>query len=223
VLLSNPGGLRDPGDFSPLLGPDFHRTRIDRFMIVSRFPILRAGIAPLDLPDPNCDAHPRDQVEKSPESLFPFLSRQYMEIRDPGSAAFVVLDTTARLGRPLTVWMLDLPSNPRFFRLQMAQLTRQRISAAGERDPSLAFPDPDIIAGDLNIPARSASLGVLAPGMRESASMAGAGYIATWPRRHPVYQLDHVLLSGWLRATAFRVIDAGLAEHRMEWVEVTGK
>jgi endonuclease/exonuclease/phosphatase family metal-dependent hydrolase len=148
------------------------------------------------------------------------MPKHYMRNRDPGCAAFAVLDTTSRFGRPVTIWMLDLPSNPRFSRLSIARLTRQHIARAGAAEPSRSFPDPDIIAGDLNIPAHSASLRVLAPGMTDSAAQAGVGYIATWPRRRPVYQLDHVMLAPWLRADRYRVIDPGMAEHRMEWVEV---
>jgi hypothetical protein len=223
ILLSNPGGGNKAGDFSPALGPDSHTVRIDRFLVATRFPILRTGFLSLELPSPAPDAtaNPSDTIEESPDSLFSFIPKSYMRNHDPGSAAFAVLDTTPRLGRPITIWLLDLPSNPRFSRLSLAKLTRRNIAAAGVPDPTRAFPAPDIIAGDLNIPAHSASLRLLAPGMTDSAAQAGIGYIATWPRRRPVYQLDHVMLSHWLRADRYRVIDPGMAEHRMEWVDVT--
>jgi endonuclease/exonuclease/phosphatase family metal-dependent hydrolase len=77
--------------------------------------------------------------------------------------------------------------------------------------------------GDLNEPRGSASVSLLAPGGKEAYAQAGAGYVATFPREHPLLQIDQVLTGPRLKATDYRVLDPGVGRHWMQWARVEAR
>jgi endonuclease/exonuclease/phosphatase family metal-dependent hydrolase len=127
----------------------------------------------------------------------------------------VELDAAAALGRPITLALVDLPSNPRRSRMTIAREVRRLLDEAGA-------PEPDIMVGDFNIPRGSASIATLFPGMTNAFDRAGHGYAGTFPRRLPLYHIDHVLVNerAGLTAARYDLIDEGLGRHRAQkaWI-----
>lgn len=224
-----------------------HRARWGRLLVLSRGPILAWGGTSLGI---DADAGPPGPNGRDGDAADDWWARA----DDPGAAMFVLLDTRASLGRPTVAWLLDLPSNVRLPRIELARAARRRIeefrgawrlgSPAGDAEPGDAgaaghragdgFPMPDLIAGDFNIPRGSASLGVIAGAGREGSgargregrvyrhahAQGGAGPAATWPREWPIWAIDHVFVGPGLRATAYRVVDPGAGQHRMQVVDI---
>jgi hypothetical protein len=94
--------------------------------------------------------------------------------------------------------------------------------------------------GDFNIVRGSASLEVLAPGMRDAFEEAGWGRGASWRQARPVgpgaswtertkarvtqtllpladWHIDLTLVGAWWRAGRYRLVDPGAGPH---WVQV---
>lgn len=158
---------------------------------------------------------------------------------DPGRALWLAIDVERQDGRPLVVWVMDLPSDPSLSRRKIAESTRRQLltwqgtifrrsDEPGRWSPdtsmtSMGFPEPDIIVGDFNIPRGSWSLGVLASGPDWSATNAfdqgGVGYAATWPLRTPLWHIDQTFLAPWLRASSYRVVNPRAGLHWMQVVK----
>lgn len=174
------------------------------FAIASRYPILAHGSISLGL------RGVRDGMDPAREGEAAY---------DPGSAAFVVLDAREDLGRDITIWALDMPSDPRISRMANARAAHAAIEAWRSPEGAQGFPEPDLIVGDLNTPTGSASLRALAPTMRDS-SRARVGLRGTWPRWNgwaiaSLWRIDHVLHSTRWRATRWTTGDPGVGTHRM--------
>ena len=73
----------------------------------------------------------------------------------------------------------------------------------------------DVVAGDFNAISGSVLLSRCFPGMRDAANEAGAGWYATWPRRFPLWQIDHTLLGPGLRCLRAWTLDPETSSHRM--------
>lgn len=113
---------------------------------------------------------------------------------------------TLRLGgSTLTVWVVDLPSDPTLHReLVMAEAARAA-EAAG-------FPAADVIVGDFNTPRGSASLAALTDGLRDARMAAGIGGERTWPEPLPLWAIDLAFVRGSraIDQSATHAIGAGL-------------
>ncbi len=109
-------------------------------------------------------------------------------------------------GTRLTICAVDLPSD--------ARLSRMRIAEELAAETHLPSPvEADCVVGDFNITRGSASIQRMFPGFREAFDVAGVGYGATWPRRLPLLQLDHMLVSGRLAPLQYRIFDLGSRVH----------
>jgi hypothetical protein len=237
VLVNNPPWAAGLARLAESLGPEYRAKRCGIFAIVSRLPILQTGASPLDLPmvdpalrelfSPLYDPESGD-TEYLPEwSSIPRLGNARA---DPGNVMFARVDATSILGREITLWGMDLPSDIRRPRFQLARLAREKLrslqlpapppspgataSSAPRRPP--IFPNPDIITGDFNTPRDSASLAYLLPGFTHAFHQAGRGYAASWPRPLPLFHIDHTYLAPGLRATSYRLVDPGEAEHLVQ-------
>lgn len=140
----------------------------------------------------------------------------------------VTLDTTAVLGRPITVWFIDLPSDPFVFRWEIARFARARFDEltkeTNPRTGTALLPPPDLILGDTNIPRGSASLGLLTgPGFEHAFDQCGYGLAATWPRALPLLHLDHTFVGAGLRARAYRLVDPPVSDHWMQVIDVEAR
>jgi endonuclease/exonuclease/phosphatase family metal-dependent hydrolase len=142
---------------------------------------------------------------------------------DNGRAMFVEIDATAELGRPIVLWVIDMPSDWRKSRRKLAKNAANAMVAWGgpvalrdergqvERVPvqKFGFPAADIVVGDFNIPRGSASLSLMLPGMTHAFEQGGAGYVATYPRWRPWLHIDHAFVGPWLRARRYDAVNPG--------------
>ncbi|MEX2219327.1 MAG: hypothetical protein WD749_11300 [Phycisphaerales bacterium] len=190
---------------------------LNMMVVASRWPVLRYGGCHLGVPPPD-------------------ESRGVH--RDPGRAMYVELDTTGPLGRPIVVWVIDLPSDERLGRWAVAGRARAvieswrgpelRADGAGGFAPGPfpgAFPAPDVIVGDFNIPRGSASLSLLTTvggtgALPNAFDAAGWGYCATYPRERPLVHIDQAFAGRGVRATAYETVDLGMGRHRAQVVDL---
>ena len=187
------------------------------FDLFSRLPITRWGSTSLGL-----DGQSR-MLDGSPRP-------------DPGWAAWFEVQTDAG---PLTVWAIDLPSDPRAAKYPLAQRAGRAIAAwegairifeeggqRFERSESPGFPPPDVVVGDFNIPRGSASLRGFfreagAPPMRNAFDAAGVGWQRTWPREWPVWAIDQCFVREGLGVRVHSTFDPGVGGHRALAVEIS--
>jgi hypothetical protein len=123
------------------------------------------------------------------------------------------LDATAELGRPITIYTVDLPSDPKRNRGEVARAARRMLDSAQP-------PPPDIVVGDFNMTRGSASVESLFPGLTHAYDQAGHGYGATYSRGFPLYHLDHTLLADTVQATDYALVDLGIGRHRAQRVRL---
>jgi hypothetical protein len=160
-------------------------------------------------------------------SRFPILSARPIVGADGGFIYLITIDTTSALGRPLTMYAVDLPSNPKLPRMELARKIRKMLDEppgfGGGRPAS--FPAPDLVIGDFNITRGSASIATLFPNMRHAYDEAGHGYSATFHRAWimPLYHIDHMLLGPDVEAVRYDVIDRGVSRHKAQQAWITAR
>lgn len=207
------GGAEDAGEGGGGT-PDLHFIRSGALVVVSRFPIRRWGAARLEPVESKLD--------------------DWRSGWDPGRVFFIEIDAGLGAG-PLTVWALDLPSDPTMSR---AQVMREAAAATGAwdgpeffpgregewvavlRDDEVSFPEPDLVVGDFNIPRGSRSLRTLVGGMTNAFEVAGRGPAGSWPRKAPLWHIDQAFVGDRVEATRYRLEDPGLGEHRMQVIDL---
>lgn len=110
-------------------------------------------------------------------------------------------------GRVLRIAMLDLPSRPTIPKALIAEGLRLACEEGG-------LGEVDVAAGDFNATDGSMIITTCFPGFRDALAEAGRGWLATWPRRFPIWKIDHVLLGASVRATTAETRDPGTSDHR---------
>lgn len=149
---------------------------------------------------------------------------------DPGQAAFATLDLG---GAGLTIWAIDLPSDPDLSRSAVARQAAEAIPSAARREYALSergdhyemqeatgFPSADVILGDFNTTRGAASLAPLTQPLRDAHAAAGLGPDATWPRPRPLLGLDQAFVGRGFGVWRYEVIDGGAGSHWMQRVEI---
>ncbi|MBT8486366.1 MAG: hypothetical protein HKO59_10840 [Phycisphaerales bacterium] len=113
----------------------------------------------------------------------------------------------------LVLLAVDLPSDPRLPRSELAGTLRRLLDETG-------VATPDIVAGDFNIPRGSHSIERVFPTLHHAYRDGGHGYASTYPRVYPLYHIDHLLLDAGWRATRYDIVDPGVGRHRAQraWV-----
>ncbi len=233
LIVTNPTIRNDLPQLAEALGPDYKAVRCGVFAVFSRVPIQERAATLLGIPSTSGDtaAPPGmggDSGEAPRTDFLPDWSpipRMGSNVYDPGQTMYVRLDTTEQLGRPIVIWALDMPSQPRAWRMDFARAAKHRLdelAALPVGDP-MHFPPPDIILGDCNTPRGSASLQLLSRGFPHAFDQAGRGRVATWPRAWAVFHIDHIFVGPGLRATSYRTMDLGISEHRSQSAEIVVK
>jgi len=223
VALTNPIPVsRRFAELTEHLGPEYAAAHIGRLAVLTRLPILDFGSASLQVPPPwDTDAldAPLTEHDRAAPVARPASGPQWF---DRGQILYVVLDADRAIGRQLTLWVIDLPSDRRLARDRLARYVARRLDQlrAGDDPSSITLPEPDLIVGDFNIPRGSASLRRITRGFRHAHDLDGPGYHATWPRAFPLYHIDHMFLAPWLTATDYRILDPGISAHRMQTARI---
>ncbi len=201
------------------LGPEADGAKSSRLLLMSRYRILRWGTTRLG-------------VQGAKARTFRWPGGGMVSI-DQGEAIFATLDTKDRLGRDITVWLLDLPSDPDIHReSMMAEAAQTLATFAGpiyERRPAYpderledqppGFPPPDIILGDFNTPRGSHSLKTLTT-LDHAFDRAGRGPAVTWHRKLPVLAIDHAFIASWLDVSRYDTQSLGVGQHLAQFVTV---
>ena len=151
------------------------------------------------------------------------IQRRNLERFEPTFIHAVTLDTTAKIGRPFTLYFVDYPSSPLIRRAAVAAAVRQRMNQM--MNPTIPgekpVPPPDLIIGDFNTPRGSASLRSIMPGFAPATDAAGLGLLGTFPRGTPLLHIDNALVSPDWRTTAYTTIDPGIGEHRAQSLRIS--
>ncbi|GAB4385990.1 MAG: hypothetical protein Kow0022_13820 [Phycisphaerales bacterium] len=129
---------------------------------------------------------------------------------------------------PITIWVVDLPSDPTLWRMDVMKEAQQAIGAwsgpdfvAGEgggwvrRVQAEPFPKPDVVVGDFNTPRGSASLKILIGDRQNAWKAQGRGFGYTWPRERALLAIDQCFVGPALRVRGFRTLDPGMGRHRL--------
>lgn len=124
-----------------------------------------------------------------------------------------VLDTTAVLGKPLTVWAVDLPSKLSLPRRALSREVVSRMKFAEKNSP-------DIVLGDFNMTRNSSAIRTMFPALHDAADEGGIGLLATFPMHFPLYHIDHILLSETLQACSYECINPHIGRHRMQFATI---
>ena len=177
----------------------------------------------------------RDPILRTGRAMLDGRSGSWAESRNgsyQNGIAFVTLDTTARLGRETTIWIVDAPSDPLAPRTEiMAALAEAARGWTGpvrapdhigrwrSTDPDTpGFPEPDLIVGDFNATRGSRSIGKLVGDRAESHAVAGVGPDRTFYSSLPLWAIDLAHASDGWRWVGSDTLEAG-GPHRAIIVE----
>ena len=111
--------------------------------------------------------------------------------------------------QPLTIWLIDLPSDTKRPRHLIADQVLDAIASAGD-----GLPAADIVVGDFNMTRGSASLARIFPGYRNAFDEAGHGWGATFPGNRPLFHLDQMLVGPRVRCVRYDVLAPEVPRHR---------
>ena len=139
----------------------------------------------------------------------PILEARALVANDDILVAMFQIDTSDRLGQPITVYAVDFPSDLRRSRAEIARTARRLLADTNA-------PPPDIVVGDFNMTRGSASLRMLFPDLEHAYKQAGHGYGASFHRTVPLFHLDHALLADTVRASTYELIDPEIGRHLVQ-------
>jgi len=143
----------------------------------------------------------------------PVLEARPLIANDGLRVAVFRIDATATLGRVLTVYAVDLPSDPGRSRVEVAGALRSIL------DQVTSVP-PDVVVGDFNMTRGSASLSMTFPRLEHAFNQAGRGYGASFRRGLPLYHIDHTLLADSVRVVGYDLVDIGVGRHLVQVVDL---
>ena len=143
----------------------------------------------------------------------PVLEYRSLVSNDGIEVRHLLIDATARIGREVSIYAIDLPSDPRIGRMKLAERLRSLLGSANA-------PPPDIVIGDFNMTRGGAALRAAFPDLEHAYDQAGHGYGATYAQAFPLYHIDHVLLDGSLQAIDYRLVNPALGRHVIQMAEV---
>lgn len=205
----------------------WHIARSGHLRVASVFPVVSQRAIPLGL-----ESEERSPPRGSPADLFrralqEIWNRAAADLGSPprgfargesGDLFIVTLDTSTLLGHHLTIYLIDLPSDPLAPRYRNAQRIRRILDAA--RSGSDPIPPPDLILGDFNTPRRAASMALFTDPLTHAHALAGSGRSATWPRGFPLLHIDHAFVGTRLRALEYRILPTPVSDHLAQWLRL---
>lgn len=129
-----------------------------------------------------------------------------VSLHELGRRAYLVTAQGTFQGRPLEIFLVDFPSNPRAIKqpfIQSPQLLRPPPSGTGR-----------VLMGDFNTPRDSTWFSAYDGLYTNAFDHAGQGWRGTWPSLAPILDIDHVWTAGSLQAVCTRVPAIRLSDHR---------
>ncbi|MCZ6834506.1 MAG: hypothetical protein O7G85_01915, partial [Planctomycetota bacterium] len=149
-------------------------------------------------------------------SRLPILESRVIIARDGVEIAYVQFDASASLGRNLTIYLVDLPSELRVPRADQARRVRAWLDDTDA-------PTPDLVLGDFNTPRDSHSLELLFPEFHHAFDDGGTGYGSSFHRSFPLYHIDHILLSNMLRAESYALVNPEIGRHLIQQAMISSQ
>lgn len=233
LLMSSNQPRAAQGSCLASLRKEYAVRRFGNFVVASAIPIVDARAYSLNLNEPTPTSEAERKAELNLRARLEQLwndncermgmSRRGFQEAESGDLIVVRLDTSARFGRELVVYYIDMPSDPFAWRYRMAERAQQLIEglqAKRDAEGRVVVPLPDMIVGDFNTPRGSASLGLLTKRMNNAFDQGGWGLVATFPRPFALLHIDQMYVGEWLRAARYAVELPPTGEHWMQWADV---
>ncbi len=203
------------------------------FVIASSFPILQSRAFQISLADGSREGSREHKVRKWMEDRWNEwaqvlgLARREFPRAVAGVIVLIELDTLATLGRPTTIWWVDLPSDPFAPRWANAKVVRAHIDRlASTIDPATNKPlltPPDIVIGDFNTPRGSASLDVITGSLPHAFDLAGWGDARSFPRTYPIIHVDHTFVGPRMKVDLYELVRPAQGDHWFQSVTLRAK
>lgn len=124
-----------------------------------------------------------------------------------------IIDSTKQLGKPVTIWAIDLPSTLTIPRIETAKRARRLLS-------SIEVPSPDVVIGDFNMTRNSFAIQTMFPTLRDASNEGGRGLLASFPTEYPLYHIDHTLLSRTFSCKSYVLVNPNIGRHRVQITEI---
>lgn len=223
VAIMKPGSGRAFGNVLTQMGPDADFVYTHGFAIVTKAKIKRRTHFTLRVTQGlGIDLRRKDMRQPQP---------------DFGTATILELATSERLGRDITLYLIDLPSDPSLWRQTVMREAKASLDAftadVWRKDEKLdrwlrienpePFGPPDVLIGDMNTPRGADSLRIVTGDMQSAYDAAGNGYAATYPRVLPLWHVDQAYVAKSLRVGWYQVRNPGGGSHAMQVVDVMAK
>lgn len=228
VILSGLGSTKRLPELQSMMKDVVSVIIAERFIVLSKRPITRHGFTSLGVARGQ-GLDPRFGGWTSPRA-------------DHGHALFFEVQHPATANTPAgssIVHVIDLPSDLSLLRWEVTARARRALDhfagityvpdplgrwiPENPPAPTTGFPSPDIVIGDFNIPRGAASLSALSRGLTNAFDQAGRGFMASYPRRPPVFHIDQTFLAPGLRAFNYRLLDIGAGAHLVQSVDIARK
>jgi len=125
------------------------------------------------------------------------------------AVSLLVLEAAETGADPLTILLIDLPSDPTLSRRDVTARLMQFLEES-------QAPHADLIIGDWNLTRGSWSMRRVFPDARHAFDEAGVGLGASFPERWAFLHIDHMLLRGSVRCTHYALKRAPVGRHRIQ-------
>jgi len=125
------------------------------------------------------------------------------------AVALLVMETAETGADPLTILLIDLPSDPSLAR---RDITSRLMTFLQDSEA----PEADLIIGDWNLLRGSWSMRRVFPGARHAFDEAGTGFGASFPERWSILHIDHMLMHDPIRCTHYELLRAPVGRHRIQ-------
>ncbi len=123
------------------------------------------------------------------------------------------VDATEKLGKPITIWAIDLPSTLSLPRVETARRAKRLFS-------TLDVSQPDIVIGDFNMTKDSYAIQTMFPQLEDASNEGGIGLLASFPAKYPLYHIDHTLLSRAFSCESYTLVNPVIGRHRVQIAEI---
>jgi len=123
------------------------------------------------------------------------------------------VDATEKIGKPINIWAIDLPSSLKTSRIETANRVRCLLSLVDVQEP-------DVVLGDFNMTRNSYAMKTMFPMLQDASDESGAGLLASFPANYSLYHIDHVLIDDdALTCQSYSLVNPNIGRHRVQIAE----